>query len=133
MDDVRKAMKAQSGFVEAKIQGPTNDLFYTEGKFANLAVKQLQLHFFHDQFQSACVTFRDTPDDTHAMVNLREALTQKYGNWFGLPDAPVWKFEDSNTIGLDVIGGLLVISYSDAELGNSERSEASTGINPSGL
>ena len=133
MEDVRKAMKSQAGFVEAITPGALNDLVYTGGKFANLDVRQLQFHFFHGQLESASVVFKPTGNDTKTMNDLREALTQKYGSWFGEPDSPVWKFEDQNTISLDSIGGSLCLLYSDSELESSEKSESTTGINPSGL
>ena len=137
METVRKLMRSQPGFTEVTVTAPDR-VIYKGGTFANLAVRDLQLCFFHDQLYEACVVFNAADNNAQVMKNLRDALTQKYGEWFGLASSPCWKFQDGNVIslGLDKVDNgsdIISISYFDTELSNAEKTESSTGINPSGL
>jgi hypothetical protein len=132
METVRKLIQDQGGFTEVAVTVP-NLVLYKGGTFANLAVHDLQLSFFHNQLMQATVTLKTTDDDKQTMSNLRDALTQKYGSWYGTKSSPCWKFQDGNVILLDNSAGSITISYFDTDLSDAAKSESSTGINPSNL
>ena len=132
MEAVRKGMQSQGGFIETTSTTPHN-LIFKGGTFANLAVQEIQLHFFHDQLDMALVILKPTDNNAQTLDNLRSALTQKYGNWSGTTTAMLWKFQDTNTIMVTNKSGSIHLGYTDTDLFNAGMTESSTGINPSNL
>jgi transcriptional/translational regulatory protein YebC/TACO1 len=125
-------MQAQAGFTETPSTIHHN-LLYKGGTFANLAVQEIQLHFFHDQLDMALVILKPTDNNAQTLDNLRSALTQKYGDWSGTTSAMLWKFQDTNTIMVTNKSGSIHLGYTDTDLFNAGLTESSTGINPSNL